>query len=483
MNAARPRQGPPVSVAILSHRRPNLLRRVITALSQLDYTNFEIVVVGDQPSVDDYGLSPDHAAAIRYVAFSDPNICKARNLAIEASGGDIIAFCDDDAVPEPDWLRRLVAPFADPSVATVAGAVRGRDGLTLEWAGGWFDRTGRETCANLSVDGVPVSAEQQNTKDRFLSLIGTNIAFRRDAIVQIGGFDQAIRYFLDETDVALRLAEAGWSAVFAARAEVHHLREQNDARSALRVPRNLFEIAASKAYFCARHLPAGQIDEALARFTKDKRAELDPYLRLGVLRSAQLGDLMNQIENGLKDGMERQADLPLSGRECPPFTPFPARTDRLSIALRTGWGPVAIRQARRFARALSAAGHTVSCFSYFSGFHGPKIAFSNGIWLHGGGTWRLDRFNGRLPVLRRAARAAADIARINGRRRFDLVLEPAANGHRAGDVWVPPGGTFSLRAQAMPAAGREQADLIRLLEDSLTNSNPIHAEKRPESGE
>jgi GT2 family glycosyltransferase len=51
---------------------------------------------------------------------------------------------------------------------------------------------------------------------------GTNCAFRRDVLAGLGGFDPAFRYFLDETDVNLRLAEAGARTVIVPRALVHH---------------------------------------------------------------------------------------------------------------------------------------------------------------------------------------------------------------------------------------------------------------------
>ncbi|MCB2152739.1 MAG: glycosyltransferase, partial [Rhodobacteraceae bacterium] len=57
----------------------------------------------------------------------------ARNLGLAAAAGEIVAFIDDDAVPEPRWLARLTAPFADPGIAAAGGFVVGRNGISFQW--------------------------------------------------------------------------------------------------------------------------------------------------------------------------------------------------------------------------------------------------------------------------------------------------------------------------------------------------------------
>ena len=53
---------------------------------------------------------------------ASPGLSGARNTGVAGATGDVIAFLDDDATPEPDWLEHLVAPFADPRVVAVGGA-------------------------------------------------------------------------------------------------------------------------------------------------------------------------------------------------------------------------------------------------------------------------------------------------------------------------------------------------------------------------
>ena len=139
----------PVSVVVVSRHRPAALIRCLTGISQLRYAPFEIVVVADPASLDVVrGWSMQDS--IKTVLFDEPNIAKARNVGVEAAAGDVVAFLDDDAVPEPGWLRHLTEPFADPNVAAAGGFVRGRNGISWQWQAYSVDLAGQIRPLNLS---------------------------------------------------------------------------------------------------------------------------------------------------------------------------------------------------------------------------------------------------------------------------------------------------------------------------------------------
>ena len=117
-----------VSVVIVSRDRPLALRRCLTGVSQLQFTPFEVVVVADPAGLAAARELP-FAAHLRLVSFDEPNISAARNLGLTHAAGDV-AFIDDDAVPEPTWLRHLTAPAGQADVAAMGGFVRGRNGIS-----------------------------------------------------------------------------------------------------------------------------------------------------------------------------------------------------------------------------------------------------------------------------------------------------------------------------------------------------------------
>ena len=462
-------QVPTVSVAILNHRRPALLSRVLSAISQLDYPSFEIVVVGDQDGIASYDLPDALADQVRYVHFAEPNICRARNLAVQASGGEIVAFIDDDAAPEPSWLTELVKPFGDPQVATVGGTVRASDGVSVEWQGGVFDRTGQEFPLTLTQEITLQSADEQRANGRYLGLRGVNSAFRRKALMQVGGFDEAIRYYLDETDMALRLADAGWSAAITRKAEVHHLLVPNASRGLLRKPGNQHEIGAGKAVFCAKH-SSDQQDQALADFRTQRVAMLDPQMRLGIVRMADRRRVEQELEAGIRDGLSRSSCQPLATEaETPNFRPFQHQSDFpvLNIGIDTGWDPAVNRALILRGRALSAAGHRVSVFSFKSGPTPLRVNFRGGMWWHSGGTWTLPAWDEK-PAISRRDRAKAERARVRQVRAMDVVLTPGKAAQPAGFIELP-----GCRRKVAMLAGKDfagDADAVLSLLQSVADA-------------
>lgn len=111
------------SVIIVSRGRPDALRRCLLGVAQLQYRAFEVVVVACP-----LGIAVTEQAGflseIKCVEFDEANISAARNLGLQHAAGDIVAFIDDDAVPEPLWLHHLVAPAARADVAAM-GAMCG----------------------------------------------------------------------------------------------------------------------------------------------------------------------------------------------------------------------------------------------------------------------------------------------------------------------------------------------------------------------
>lgn len=111
---------PTCSVVICTRNRPDALDRCLMALERLVYPRFEVLVIDNAPS-DTRAMDVARRRGARYLVEPVAGLSRARNTGARACASDVIAFTDDDAVPERTWLSHLAAQFRDPSVAAVTG--------------------------------------------------------------------------------------------------------------------------------------------------------------------------------------------------------------------------------------------------------------------------------------------------------------------------------------------------------------------------
>ena len=133
----------------------------------------------------------------------------ARNTGMAHAVGDVVAFLDDDAIAEPDWLGRLLARYADADVLAVGGRADPIwTGERPSWLPPEFDWV-----VGCSYRGQPA------TPAPVRNLIGCNMSFRRSALAGIGGFDPAlgrvgrIPVGCEETELCIRLSQLHPGAV------------------------------------------------------------------------------------------------------------------------------------------------------------------------------------------------------------------------------------------------------------------------------
>jgi glycosyltransferase involved in cell wall biosynthesis len=210
---------PEVSIVIPTRDRQDQLARCLQSLFKLNSSNFEILVV-------DNGSKKFSVPSLNYVChtrfFQQPvqGVCYARNLGIRNAFGKVVAFIDDDAEADPDWLRLALKNFEDPQVTCVTGKVVPSK-VATEWQGmivsvGWHPSS--ETPLRLdrkNYDPVGVSPG-----------IACNLMIRKSFFVD-GGFSEVFGPGSpvggsEEDDLFFRIVKGGGTIVYDPRVIVYH---------------------------------------------------------------------------------------------------------------------------------------------------------------------------------------------------------------------------------------------------------------------
>ena len=140
-------------------------------------------------------------------------LSRARNAGISASTGEIVAFLDSDAFCHPDWPYQLALSLEDEGVAGTGGPNLPVEGVGLA------ERAVAES------PGGPIHVLL--TDDRAEHVPGCNMAFRKDALIEIDGFDPVYTAAGDDVDVCWKLLDAGHDIAFAPSAQVRHHRRDS----------------------------------------------------------------------------------------------------------------------------------------------------------------------------------------------------------------------------------------------------------------
>lgn len=215
--------GPTFSLIVNTTDRAGPLRTLLHALEHQSYPDFEVVVVVGPTRDNTLEVLSAYEGRLRVLRCPTANLSRSRNIGLLAARGDIVAYIDDDAVPCRRWLEQLARLFEDPLLTGTGGVV--------------YMIYPQESRMQHRIGVMSSLFEHKDVRASWLEylappgmgcrwvarMMGTNMAFRRQALLEAGGFDEFFVYVGEETDLILRMVDAGYVIHPVLEAPVYHI--------------------------------------------------------------------------------------------------------------------------------------------------------------------------------------------------------------------------------------------------------------------
>lgn len=201
---------PKISVVICTYNGSATIRDTMEAAQRLEYPDYEVIVIDDGSKDRTAEIVSEYP--VRLIRTENRGLSNARNTGYWAARGEIVAYTDDDAYPDPHWLHFLARTFRQ--------GYAGVGGPNLPPPG---DGRVADCVANAPGGPVQVLLDDQLAEH----VPGCNMAFRKSVLEAIAGFDPIYRTAGDDVDLCWRVQERGWRIGFAPAAVVWHHRRNS----------------------------------------------------------------------------------------------------------------------------------------------------------------------------------------------------------------------------------------------------------------
>jgi O-antigen biosynthesis protein len=200
---------PRVSVIVCSYNAERTMEACLTSLETLNYPDYEVIVVNDG-STDRTREIAEGFSYCRMINQDNKGLSIARNVGAQAASGEIVAYTDSDCVADRDWLTYIVARMEEGGLSA---------------CGGPNFPPPEDSLVPAAVAVSPGGPTHVLISDAVAEHIaGCNMAFRRDALLALGGFDPVYRAAGDDVDICWRFQDAGYTIGFSPAAIVWHFR-------------------------------------------------------------------------------------------------------------------------------------------------------------------------------------------------------------------------------------------------------------------
>jgi glucosyl-dolichyl phosphate glucuronosyltransferase len=250
-------KGPLVSIVICSHNRSADVSECLEALMPQIGAEAEVILVDSASEPKNQAEMAKLAMlypAVNLTRVDRPGLSLARNRGVHLAAGDWVVFLDDDAVPFPDWLEKLLATVtaASPTQAVIGG------GIYPRWPA---DMSGEHLGKRWKMFLSLAEADRPGSVTEGYTVNGANYAIRRSVLLDIGGFSEKLGRVGgslisgDDCLVTSRVLDAGLGATFDPAFKVYHKISRERLKISWILKRTFWEGISEIRIFRSRDLP------------------------------------------------------------------------------------------------------------------------------------------------------------------------------------------------------------------------------------
>ncbi len=247
-----------ISVVVVTYNRPEDLKECLESLKSqnLPRNSYEVLVVDSSTTHKNETTMLVQNYPVKYIHTKYKGMTLARNIGICKSRGEIVAFLDDDAIADENWIKQILKNYNKPKIGGVGGKIIEDRPVRIKKKKqviiGKIDKSG-ELISNFDLGEERIEVDH---------IKGTNMSFLKKHLIEMDGFDNLYggRAYREETDVCMRLKKRNYLIIYAPKAKVFHKRIGPKTSHAIR--RNIkldYWRARNHSYFYFKNIFASRI--------------------------------------------------------------------------------------------------------------------------------------------------------------------------------------------------------------------------------
>jgi GT2 family glycosyltransferase len=235
------------SVIIVTYKREEFLVNTIAKFDEIFKYNskYELLIINQNSDLNEQKILKNRPW-LKYWNLSQPGMVAARNFGLKNANGKIVLYVDDDVEPLKDLIKEHIVAYCDESVGGVAGRII--EGLESE-----VKNKNQDSLIHPVYGWERISFNHQVPCEVMTSR-GCNMSFKKDLLIKIGGFDNNIKIFRDDTEICFRVRKEGFRIWFAPKAGLYHLNAKTGGtRSSNKHKLGPIKKEIEMYYYCHRH--------------------------------------------------------------------------------------------------------------------------------------------------------------------------------------------------------------------------------------